>query len=54
MAENLAYLPIVYNNEEFQIQGNNSQPDYAVYGYDGNNLATAKFQENYLLLKAMC
>ena len=48
MAENLAYLPEVHDNKEFGIRGNSSQPAYGVYGYDGNDVNTAK---QYTLLK---
>ena len=48
MAENLAYLPeVVHSNAEFQTQSSNGQPGYGVYGYDGNDVATAKSQSNY-------
>jgi uncharacterized protein (TIGR02145 family) len=47
MAENLAYLPVVHSNSEFETQGNNEDPGYGVYGYDGSDLATAKSQSNY-------
>jgi len=47
LAENLAYLPEVHSNAEFETQGNNSQPGYGVYGYDGSDIATAKSQANY-------
>jgi len=41
-AKNLAYLPAVHSNIDFEIQGNNSQPGYGVYGYNGNVVADAK------------
>ncbi|MBU0489439.1 MAG: hypothetical protein KKD31_15960, partial [Bacteroidetes bacterium] len=47
MAENLAYLPTVHSNTEFETQGNNSQPGYGVYGYDGSDVPTAKTEANY-------
>ena len=47
MAKNLAYLPLVHSNTEFETQGNNSQPGYGVYGYDGSETAAAKSQANY-------
>lgn len=48
MAENLAYLPeVVHSNAEFQTQSSNGQPGYGVYGYGGNDVATAKSQSNY-------
>ncbi len=47
MAKNLAYLPEVHNNSEFQIQGINSQPGYGVYGYNGDIIPDAKDQSNY-------
>jgi uncharacterized protein (TIGR02145 family) len=47
MAENLAYLPVVHSNSEFETQGNNEDPGYGVYGYDGSDLATAKAASNY-------
>ena len=47
MAENLAYLPVVHSNSEFEKHGNNSQAGYGVYGYDGNNVSTSKSQANY-------
>ncbi len=46
-AKNLAYLPAVHSNTEFQTQGTNSQPGYGVYGYDGSDINTAKAQANY-------
>jgi uncharacterized protein (TIGR02145 family)/prepilin-type N-terminal cleavage/methylation domain-containing protein len=46
-AKNLAYLPAVHSNSEFEIQGQNSQPGYGVYGYDGSDVNTAKAQTNY-------
>jgi len=46
-AKNLAYLPLVHSNSEFATQGNNSQPGYGVYGYDGNSVSIAKSQSNY-------
>jgi len=47
MAENLRYLPVVHSNAEFETQGDNSQPGYGVYGYDGSDVDTAKSQANY-------
>jgi uncharacterized protein (TIGR02145 family) len=47
MAENLAYLPSVHSNSQFSTQGNNSQPGYGVYGYDGSDVTTAKMQDHY-------
>ena len=48
MAENLAYLPdVVHNNAQFQTQGNNSQPGYGVYNYNGSDVTTAKSQADY-------
>jgi uncharacterized protein (TIGR02145 family) len=47
LAKNLAYLPVVHDNSQFQTQGNNSQSGYGVYGYNGSNVATAKAQANY-------
>ncbi len=47
MAENLKYLPVVHNNTEFATQGTNLLPGYGVYGYDGNDVNTAKAQSNY-------
>lgn len=48
MAENLAYLPeVVHSNDEFKTQSSNGQPGYGIYGYDGNDVATAKLQSNY-------
>jgi uncharacterized protein (TIGR02145 family) len=47
MAENLAYLPVVHSNSEFETQGNNDDPGYGVYGYDGSDLATAKAASIY-------
>jgi uncharacterized protein (TIGR02145 family) len=47
MAENLAYLPAVHSNLEFETQGNSSLAGYGVYGYDGSDIATAKSQPNY-------
>lgn len=46
-ARNLAYLPVVHSNSEFQSQGYNGQPGYGVYGYDGSSVAVAKSQSNY-------
>jgi len=46
-AKNLAYLPAVHSNTEFQTQGTNSQPGYGVYGYNGSDINTAKVQTNY-------
>jgi len=47
MAKNLAYLPVVHSNTQFETQSNNSQPGYGVYGYNGSDVATAKSQANY-------
>jgi len=47
MAQNLAYLPEVHTNSQFQSQGENEQPGYGVYGYDGSDVATAVSQSNY-------
>lgn len=47
MAENLAYLPEVHSNNEFETQGNNNDPGYGVYDYDGSDVSTAKAQSNY-------
>ncbi|MDD3711263.1 MAG: FISUMP domain-containing protein [Patescibacteria group bacterium] len=47
MAENLAYLPVVHSNSEFQTQGGSSLPGYGVYGYDGSDVPTAKALDNY-------
>jgi uncharacterized protein (TIGR02145 family) len=47
MAENLRYLPQVHSNSEFAAAGTNLQPGYGVYGYNGNDVATAKAQPNY-------
>ena len=47
MAENLAYLPVVHSNSEFKTQGNNSQPGYGVYEYDGSKVDNAKSHANY-------
>jgi uncharacterized protein (TIGR02145 family)/uncharacterized repeat protein (TIGR02543 family) len=50
MAENLAYLPEIQNNDDFTTKGNNSEPAYGVYGFDGYkgcDVATAKANENY-------
>jgi len=47
MAENLKYLPVVNDNQEFEFNGNCSRPGYGVYGYDGSDVNTAKSQTNY-------
>ncbi len=47
MKENLKYLPVVHNNNEFSNQGNNFLAGYGVYDYNGNDLATAKSHSNY-------
>lgn len=48
MAENLKYLPdVVHSNTQFNAQGSNKLPGYGVFGYDGSDVATAKFQANY-------
>jgi uncharacterized protein (TIGR02145 family) len=47
MAENMAYLPLVHSNSQFSTQGNNSQPGYGVYAYDGSDVTTAKMQDHY-------
>jgi len=46
-AKNLAYLPVVHSNAEFETQGTNSQPGYGIYGYDGSIVADAKELSNY-------
>ncbi len=43
MAENLAYLPQVSPSS----QGNNTDPYYYVYGYQGSNVAEARATDNY-------
>lgn len=43
MAENLAYLPAVYP----PTSGSFTEPQYYVYGYSGNDVATAKQQDSY-------
>lgn len=47
MAENLKFLPTVHNNAEFESKGNNSQPGYGIYGYNGSDVATANLLANY-------
>ncbi|MFC1734015.1 fibrobacter succinogenes major paralogous domain-containing protein [candidate division KSB1 bacterium] len=48
MSENLRYLPTVHNNTQFETQGHtNLQPGYGVYGYDGNDVASAKALAKY-------
>ena len=47
MKKNLAYLPEVHSNAQFQTQGANSLPAYGVYGYNGSDVSTAKIQANY-------
>ncbi len=46
-AENLAYLPEVHSASEFSTLGNNLEPSYGVYGYDGSDVAEAKNEANY-------
>ncbi|MCK9438734.1 MAG: FISUMP domain-containing protein [Patescibacteria group bacterium] len=46
-AKNLAYLPAVHSNTEFETQGINSLPGYGVYDYNGSDVNTAKTQANY-------
>lgn len=47
MMENLRYLPQVHNNTEFSLAGDNGQPGYGVYGYNGNNYSTAIALSNF-------
>ncbi len=47
MAKNLAYLPSVHSNAQFNTQGGSSLPGYGVYGYDGSDVPTAKALANY-------
>ena len=47
-AQNLAYLPSVQgNNTTFVNMGNAQTPAYGVYGYTGDDVATAKATTNY-------
>ncbi len=48
MAENLAYLPEVHNNSDFETQGNNQDPGYGVYGYNGDDVNDAKNHTHFL------
>jgi uncharacterized protein (TIGR02145 family) len=48
MAKNLAYLPLVNTNAQFQSRGNSSLPAYGVYNYNGSDLPTATSDPNYL------
>lgn len=47
MADNLAYLPAVHGYNDFISAADNNTAAYAVYGYDGNDVATAKGADNY-------
>ena len=48
MAENMAYLPSVYNVEDgSEDEGNESEPFYYVLGYDGAEVSDAKASSNY-------
>ncbi len=48
MAKNLAYLPSVQGNATtFVNNGNDQTPAYGVYGYTGDDVATAKARANY-------
>lgn len=48
MAENMAYLPSVYNVEDgSEDEGNESVPFYYVLGYDGTEISAAKATSNY-------
>ncbi len=42
MAQNLAYLPEVHNNDDHNAEGLLERPAYGVYGYDGGNVGEAK------------
>jgi uncharacterized protein (TIGR02145 family) len=42
MTENLAYLPMVHNNSDYAASSTAGLPGYGIYGYDGDNVATAK------------
>ena len=46
MAENLAYLPSV-NSVQEAMAGDENDPKYFVYGYDGNSVSEAKATEYY-------
>lgn len=49
MAENMAYLPFVYNLEDgSEDEGYESDPFYYVLGYDGTEVSVAKSDSNYL------
>ncbi|HOY38610.1 MAG TPA: FISUMP domain-containing protein [Bacteroidales bacterium] len=47
MAENMAYLPLVHTDAEFQSLGSWIQRAYGVYGYNGSDVELAKAHENY-------
>ena len=47
MTKNLAYLPEVHTSSQFQDKGQNQQPGYGVYEYNGSSIAVAKAHENY-------
>lgn len=49
MAENMAYLPLVHTDAEFQSLGSWIQRAYGVYGYNGSDVELAKAHENYAL-----
>ncbi|MBU0487205.1 MAG: hypothetical protein KKD31_04550, partial [Bacteroidetes bacterium] len=53
MAENLRFLPSVHTNTDFEVQGNNSQPAYGVYGYNGSSLDTAQGKASYAIYGAL-
>ncbi|HPT08485.1 MAG TPA: FISUMP domain-containing protein [bacterium] len=53
MKKNLAYLPEVNSNTEFEAKGASSSPAYGVPEYDGSDVATAKAQTNYTTYGAL-
>lgn len=47
MTENLAYLPVVHDNLQFYNAGENSQPGFGVYDYDGSDTNEAIATTSY-------
>lgn len=47
MSENLAYLPEVHDNRDFEERGSSQEPGYGVYDYNDRDLPSAKLHEHY-------